>query len=445
MATIPNFQRGNEAPMDFTYERDRSQLPNAFLNPEPPRKRPFVAMDVDAPTTPSTPRHTFGAPFLFSPTKSVQEAQTPQYDPMDDLIKSAAQSAVTSAPDDGAEDGDGEKQQQRPLNNSVAKRILRRRQESIVQNNNALALTQRRKAGAGGASSTRSRKGAGLHTKGKHNGGDGQISDSVTETDSEEEDDPFQSQQMIYHPTAAGGPYTPAPADTASVWTQRPDIPYILSGYIQMLFNLFIVAVVLYIVTQFIMTIQRDVDLKVDEYSDEILQEMALCTKSYLENRCSPDTRVPAMQKACAVWETCMNRDPKVVGRAKVSAETFAEIINSFIEPISYKTMAFFAMLLFGTLFISNFAFHFFRSRSATASAAVAQAPPPPPTPVYHHPHTSGTPGGYPFHPHPGTPHAASSPYYPFPSPSPAFQTPSRRQKSNRLRDRSNSEHPHQD
>jgi hypothetical protein len=34
-----------------------------------------------------------------------------------------------------------------------------------------------------------------------------------------------------------------------------------------------------------------------------------------------------------------MNRDPTVVGRARVSAETFAEIINSFIEPISYKTM----------------------------------------------------------------------------------------------------------
>jgi Di-sulfide bridge nucleocytoplasmic transport domain len=34
-----------------------------------------------------------------------------------------------------------------------------------------------------------------------------------------------------------------------------------------------------------------------------------------------------------------MNRDPTVVGRARVSAETFAEIVNSFIEPISYKTM----------------------------------------------------------------------------------------------------------
>jgi Di-sulfide bridge nucleocytoplasmic transport domain len=66
---------------------------------------------------------------------------------------------------------------------------------------------------------------------------------------------------------------------------------------------------------------------------------MAVCSKEYLENRCAPGTRVPAMEKACLAWEKCMNRDPTVVGRARVSAETFAEIINSFIEPISYKTM----------------------------------------------------------------------------------------------------------
>jgi len=34
-----------------------------------------------------------------------------------------------------------------------------------------------------------------------------------------------------------------------------------------------------------------------------------------------------------------MNRDPNSVGRAKISAHTFAQIFNSFIEPISYKAM----------------------------------------------------------------------------------------------------------
>jgi len=34
-----------------------------------------------------------------------------------------------------------------------------------------------------------------------------------------------------------------------------------------------------------------------------------------------------------------MSRDPREVARARVSAETFAEILNSFVEPISYKAM----------------------------------------------------------------------------------------------------------
>ncbi|KTW28031.1 hypothetical protein T552_01893 [Pneumocystis carinii B80] len=142
------------------------------------------------------------------------------------------------------------------------------------------------------------------------------------------------------------------------------DIPYIASGYLQLFFNIFLLGVLLYFVIAFVRTIQRDVDQKVDEYSAEILQEMSLCSKEYTENRCSPDHRVPAMERACAAWERCMNRDPTVVGRAKVSAETFAEIINSFIEPISYKTMIFCILIIFGSVFISNFAFGFFRAKS---------------------------------------------------------------------------------
>ena len=90
---------------------------------------------------------------------------------------------------------------------------------------------------------------------------------------------------------------------------------------------------------------------------------MALCSKNYVDNRCSPPDRIPAMEATCITWENCMTRDPKTVGRARVSAETFAEILNSFVEPISYKTMAFFGMVVFGFTFLSNFAFQFARSR----------------------------------------------------------------------------------
>ena len=45
------------------------------------------------------------------------------------------------------------------------------------------------------------------------------------------------------------------------------------------------------------------------------------------------------MLRQCGAWETCMNRDPTVVGRAKVGAELIAEVINGFVEPISWKTL----------------------------------------------------------------------------------------------------------
>jgi hypothetical protein len=71
----------------------------------------------------------------------------------------------------------------------------------------------------------------------------------------------------------------------------------------------------------------------------ELLQEIAECTNLYLTNRCEPHLRVPAMEAACRAWELCMNRDPTVIGRIDVVAETFAGVINSFVDPISWKTM----------------------------------------------------------------------------------------------------------
>ena len=107
----------------------------------------------------------------------------------------------------------------------------------------------------------------------------------------------------------------------------------------QVAFNVVLISGVIYFLLQFCLTVRRDVQIKVDEQLAGVMGEITLCSKQYVENRCSPDLRVPAMEKACLAWEACMRRDPSVIGRAKLSAETFAEIINGFIEPISYKTM----------------------------------------------------------------------------------------------------------
>ena len=64
-----------------------------------------------------------------------------------------------------------------------------------------------------------------------------------------------------------------------------------------------------------------------------------MCATRYKQSFCGTQYVAPDMLSKCADWETCMNRDPTTIGRAKVSAELIAEVINGFVEPISWKTL----------------------------------------------------------------------------------------------------------
>jgi hypothetical protein len=118
-----------------------------------------------------------------------------------------------------------------------------------------------------------------------------------------------------------------------------PDAPSIIAKYLQVFFNAAILGGCLYMFWSFYATIRADVDRASEDAMAEVLSEMAACSKNYIENRCAADTRLPALESVCSNWELCMNRDPSAVKRARLSAHTFAEIFNSFVEPISLKTM----------------------------------------------------------------------------------------------------------
>ena len=75
------------------------------------------------------------------------------------------------------------------------------------------------------------------------------------------------------------------------------------------------------------------------------MQEISTCVQLYKQNLCAT-TPIPAMLHQCATWESCMSRDPKVIGRAKVGAEMLAEVVNGFVEPISWKTLVYIPLCL---------------------------------------------------------------------------------------------------
>lgn len=128
----------------------------------------------------------------------------------------------------------------------------------------------------------------------------------------------------------------------------HPHIPRILSYYAQFTFNLALALLTLYVIVAFLLAIRSDVIRASNDESTRILGEMAVCARNFVENRCSGEDgrRLPALEAVCDNWERCMNQDPAKVGRAKVSAQTLAEIFNGFIEPISLKTMVYILLFL---------------------------------------------------------------------------------------------------
>jgi hypothetical protein len=119
----------------------------------------------------------------------------------------------------------------------------------------------------------------------------------------------------------------------------HPNLPHVLSFYAQLALNVFLIFGIMYILYSFWSTIRSDVDKKSHEAMAEVLAEIAVCAKHWKDNQCGKGTILPALEAVCREWEKCMNKDHKSIGRARVSAHTFAEIFNSFIEPISWKAM----------------------------------------------------------------------------------------------------------
>ncbi|KAJ3384117.1 hypothetical protein HDU92_003754 [Lobulomyces angularis] len=130
----------------------------------------------------------------------------------------------------------------------------------------------------------------------------------------------------------------------------------ILSSYIQIFFTSIFFGALFWFFFKFFNTIRHDLNMKAEEYSLEIVYQISECSKLYVENNCDPKVRIPYMKEVCNNWEICMMKDPKEVAKMKIGVEVFAEILNKLVEPLSYKSMIFTLILIFGSIFLMTFA-----------------------------------------------------------------------------------------
>ena len=68
-----------------------------------------------------------------------------------------------------------------------------------------------------------------------------------------------------------------------------------------------------------------------------------------------------------------MSRDPRMVGRAKVSARTFAEILSSFVDGVSVKAMGLGGALFVGCWAVGNLSLSWVRAKVESPVGGYAQ------------------------------------------------------------------------
>ncbi|KAG1753618.1 Di-sulfide bridge nucleocytoplasmic transport domain-containing protein [Suillus paluster] len=362
-------QRSTEAPMDFQFtSRPSSNTKPVWASDDginPPKKRPFDHLQPTSPAFPHPPQTPmFGGnrnvPFIF-------QAPVPQAPPVHawappvnfssqkafpPLAPQEPRNVDTSEPDPPNTEA-SERESGRIVATGALRRIFNLRQRARTKSHQAVPLRNDAVYGRKEGSDT-----GAAHV--------GPVTHNTTNN-------------YIVNMGSA-----PAP---------QPDRPQVLLGYLQVFFYLSLVVLFLYFLVQFIITVQHDVEHRVSEYSMDIVQDIAMCATHYRSNICESNT-LPAMIQQCASWKTCMNRDTATVGRARVGAELIAEVANSLVEPISWKTLAFTLTSLSLLTLVVKSLFSLNRSRHEAAHS-------PPTYPVLpiaqlaHHSLPSGpTPGG---------------------------------------------------
>ncbi|CAK9437131.1 uncharacterized protein LODBEIA_P15450 [Lodderomyces beijingensis] len=158
----------------------------------------------------------------------------------------------------------------------------------------------------------------------------------------------------------------PLPAPWKSDISPIERIPYILSSYLQLAINLILSLYMVYLIYYVFASIKSDVNHKLYEQRVNLASQIANCRTQYYENKCDDVeySNLPLMRKKCDQFRKCMNQNPNSIGNLSIiNAQIVGMILNSMIEPLSFKFFIFVLWCGF-VVFGCNFFFGYVRAKT---------------------------------------------------------------------------------
>lgn len=157
---------------------------------------------------------------------------------------------------------------------------------------------------------------------------------------------------------------------------------YALMSYLQLFLNAITSIVIFSFILSFVLALRKDLKSTWEQRKHELHYESKNCQEQYITNRCNQTPALPALSEQCAVWKQCMNRNNDIFFRARstLSAKLLGDIINSFIDPLNWKTLFVIFCGVITWCFSSNFLLGFVRAKSYYGDGIKRYPLPAPPT-----------------------------------------------------------------
>lgn len=127
-------------------------------------------------------------------------------------------------------------------------------------------------------------------------------------------------------------------------------IPIVLIGYLHLVLNFVLIALICYAFIYILISVQRDIRHRITDRRTKIRQEISEAKGLYEINRCDPSSRVPAMEGLCNKWECVIKNGYGSIGYTRIIAEVFGDVIDGFVRKFSVRSSL--VMGFFFTVFL---------------------------------------------------------------------------------------------
>lgn len=100
------------------------------------------------------------------------------------------------------------------------------------------------------------------------------------------------------------------------------------------------------LMTYLLYLLYTDLNTNVQIFIRQMKIEIAHCELQYHENFCDIPDRVPLTYDICVELEKCRTQNPYTeILRSPIAANMLGEVINQFVEPLSWKSLCFISLV----------------------------------------------------------------------------------------------------